>query len=158
MTEQEKHALIECAKYSAELAKVSHQKSIDEHNAAFRWLLASLFALNGGAIVAIINSSNAPKSLVHWPASLFFAGILAAFWMAIMAQNSDRRMIAAMAMWGAYWTEVSVTCEINPDRESEISRLVALGERFGRRGRQSGIISMALFGMGCILVWWHLSP
>jgi hypothetical protein len=148
--------VVELAKFTATLAQVSHEKNIDQHNATGRWLLASLFALNGGAILASINSSIIDKSTVLWSAPVFFVGILLAFVMAIMTQRSDRGMIAALSVWGLYWTQVASTKTRDDEQEKKIQRDIDVADRIGRKGRISGLISMFCFTVGCLITGLNL--
>jgi hypothetical protein len=127
-------------------------KTIDEHNAAFRWLLGSLFALNGGAAISLMGSKIVTVQVIFEAEKAFLSGVLSCFVMAILGQISDRKMIAKMHAWGLYWTKVSVTLEQDPEEEVQIRNAIAEAERTGRHARMAGIVSMASFLVGCILI------
>ena len=137
------------AEFECAAAAESRSKTIDEHNAAFRWLLASLFGLNGAVMAALISSDRLSASELTRAAPWFLAGIIFTFGMAIFGQLSDRRFISLTHRWGLYWSEVKVTCSQDPSREESIKWNMEAAERLGRRGRVCGLISMLMFVVGC---------
>ena len=151
-TDQKLDALKRLADFEAAAASESRAKTIDEHNAAFRWLIASLFALNGGAIIAIFGSGKLPSSVISHSVPSFLFGIFLTFAMVIFGQISDREMIKQMHSWGLYWSSVKATGKQNTSCEDEIKQKIGIAEQFGRRGRICGLFSMLSFVVGCILV------
>jgi hypothetical protein len=138
------------ARFEASAAVESRSKLIDEHNAAFRWIVASLFALNGGAILSIfgkggigINSSLA----AFW---VFLAGIIAIFLTVIFAQISDRLMIAQLHRWGLYWTTVCITGARDENDEKQIKGEIANAESYGLTSRRFAFVAMLLFILGVL--------
>ena len=144
-----RHAL---SLYEAKSAADVRLKTIDEHNSAFRWLLGSLFALNGGAAIALIGNQKISNSAILQAEVAFLAGILMCFTMAILGQLSDRGMIVKSHEWGLYWTTVSVTLQRNADQEAEITAAIVKAEMTGRKARLAGVAAMLCFVVGCILV------
>lgn len=136
------------AEFETASAIESRSKLIDEHNAAFRWMVASLFALNGGAIFSMLSGDRfglAPATPAFW---MFFGGIVSTFMTVILAQISDRLMIAQMHQWGLYWTMVRDTGTRDPQTEIEIKERIKRAEVLGRRSRYLAIFAMIWFMTG----------
>jgi len=151
MTPEKQQDLVrKSAEYQAALATESHLRLIDEHKAAFRWIVASLFALNGGAILSILSRSG--TSLVYAMPSFgaFFAGIVTTFVCVVFAQISDKMMIGQMHRSGLYWTSVSVIGERDPESETQISRGVKSSELVGKFSRFLAIFAMIFFLLGAL--------
>ena len=138
------------ADFEAAAAVESRSKLIDEHHSAFRWIIASLFALNGGAILTIFGKEElgiGSTFLAFW---VFFGGIVATFLTVITAQISDRLMIARMHGWGLYWTVVRVTGVRDEEQESQIKAGISSAERWGRFARLLAVFAMIWFVFGVL--------
>ena len=138
------------ADFEAKSAVESRSKLIDEHHSAFRWIIASLFALNGGAIFAIFGRGNFgldPIFLAFW---FFFAGIMSVFLSVIFSQISDRLMISQVHRWGLYWTTVSATGTRDVENESDIRQGIQRAESWGRKARLFALFAMAWFVIGVL--------
>ncbi len=143
-------AIRSLADFEASAAVESRSKLIDEHHSAFRWIIASLFALNGGAILSIFGKGELgvdPTFPAFW---VFFGGIIATFITVITAQISDRLMIARMHGWGLYWKTVGVMGERDEERESQIRQGIATAERWGRFARLMAVFAMIWFVFGML--------
>lgn len=86
----------------------SRKMLLEEHSAAFRWLVASLLATNGGAAVAILNMRSLENSLKLWPCVCFFVGVLLALLIGPLSQRANRRMIEPLGHLMGYWVSVAV--------------------------------------------------
>lgn len=128
----------------------SRSKMIDEHGSAFRWMVASLFALNGGSILSIFGSDGFGAPYLFLSFWVFFAGIIFTFATVIMAQISDRKMIAQLHSWGLYWTRVSCTGVTDLQHEKEIKDKISDAENFGRQARVLGFFAMMAFVVGVL--------
>ncbi len=138
------------AEFEASSAVESRSKLIDEHNSAFRWMVASLFALNGGAILSMFGRGSFGFDPIFPAFWIFFGGIVSTFFTVIVAQMSDRLMIARMHQWGLYWTTVRVTGRRDPENEGHIRLGIATAERWGRRSRYLAIFAMVWFVLGVL--------
>lgn len=143
--------LRQLAKFEVASATESRLKLIEEHGAAFRWLVASLFAVNGAGILALISNEGIDPSSVRAALFLFFLGLVAAFGTAFVAQQSDRKMISQIHRWGLHWAVVEVTCALDPTGEAEIKEGIAAAEATGRKARLIGWLSMVAFFSGAIV-------
>jgi hypothetical protein len=139
------------AEYEAAAAAEIRSKSMDEHNAAFRWLIASLFALNGGAILALLGSDHLTGAAILRSAPSFFLGVILTFAMVMLAQLSDRKMIQHIHSWGLYWSTVTASLLRDENQENQIKSAIEMAELTGRKARVCGLLSMACFVVGCIL-------
>ena len=142
--EKSKRALAEFEIRSAELTR---QRLQEQHDAGSRWLIASLFAINGGAIVAILSSEKFDHIELILPLTGYLIGLIASFVMAVALQISDRKMVAAMHGWGQVWTLFLVKCELDQEQELKAKEKITDAEKIGRFGRMTGLISMSLFSV-----------
>lgn len=138
------------AEFEATSAVESRAKLIDEHNSAFRWMVASLFALNGGAILSLFGNERFGLDATYPAFWTFFGGIVSTFLTVIVAQISDRLMIARMHEWGLYWSQVKITGARVVEAEEDIKSGIARAENWGRRSRQLAIFAMVWFVLGVI--------
>jgi len=143
-------AVSRLAAFEAAAAVESRAKLIDEHTAAFRWMIASLFALNGGAILTIFGTERIGVQPILPALWVFFAGIIATFVAVLFAQLSDRSMIAQMHSWGLYWTTVGSTKARDESHEESIKLGIRKAERLGRWGRVQAIFAMVFFVLGVL--------
>ena len=138
------------AEFEASSAVESRSKLIDEHHSAFRWMVASLFALNGGAILSIFGRDEFGLEPIFPALWIFFGGIVSTFLTVIVAQMSDRLMIARMHQWGLYWTTVRATGNRDVENEGQIRQGIVAAEKWGRRSRYLAIFAMVWFILGVL--------
>ena len=134
-----KHAL---AEFEVRAAEQSRQRLQEQHDSGTRWLLASLFSINAGAIVALIGADRFKDTNLVGPLGFYFAGVLFSFAMAVAVQISDRRMVAAVHGWGQVWTTFIKTGQLDADGEQKARARITDAENVGRRGRSFGLLSM----------------
>jgi hypothetical protein len=143
-------AMRRLAAFEVTAAEESRAKLIDEHSAAFRWMIASLFALNGGAILTIFGTERLGVQPVLPAFWVFFAGVVATFLAVLFGQLSDRAMIAQMHKWGLYWTTVASLDERDESQENSIKQYIENAERWGRWARIQAIFAMIFFVLGVL--------
>ena len=144
------HAIEALADFEAEAAVESRSKLIDQHHSAFRWIIASLFALNGGAILSIFGKGELGIGSTYLAFWVFFGGIVATFLTVVTAQISDRLMIARMHGWGLYWKVVGVTGIRDEEQESQIKAGISSAEKWGRFARLLALFAMIWFVLGVL--------
>jgi len=140
----------EIAGYETQVAIEARSKLKDEYSAAFRWMVASLFALNGGAILSIISSDSFglhPNLSAFW---VFFGGIVTTFLAVIFSQWSDRVMMAHKHRWGRYWITVSVAGERDEGVEAELKASERVADRVALAGRWQAVLAMLFFVSGVL--------
>ncbi|MFW2351476.1 hypothetical protein [Qipengyuania sp.] len=85
----------------------SRRTVIDEHSHSFRWLTASLLALNGGAALAVLSNETLEGSTKFYAGLCFLAGIAFALLVAVAGQRINRRAIPKLNDQLGYWLAVS---------------------------------------------------
>ena len=138
------------ADFEAASAVESRSKLIDEHKSAFRWIVASLFALNGGGILSMFGRDSLAFESIFPAFWIFFGGIVSTFFTVIVAQMSDRLMIARMHQWGLYWSTVRVIGRRDSENESHIREGIDTAEKWGRRSRYLAMFAMVWFVLGVL--------
>lgn len=134
-----KKALAEYEIRSAEQARTRLQ---EQHDAGARWLLASLFAINAGAVVALIGADRISDSAAIGPVSVYLLGVIFSFAMGTAVQISDRRMVTAVHGWGQYWSTFVEVGDLGDGAEEAARAKIDAAEKIGRLGRKFGLLSM----------------
>ena len=136
------HAKRALAEFEVRSAEQARQRLQEQHDSAGRWLLASLFSINAGAIVALIGADRFKDINLVWPLVSYFVGVLFSFAMAVAIQLSDRKMVVAVHSWGQVWTTFVTTGELVKASEEDAKAKIMEAEMVGRRGRVFGLFSM----------------
>ena len=130
------------AQFEVRSAEQARQRLMEQHDSGARWLLASLFSINAGAIVALAGADRFKDINLIWPLAFYFLGVLFSFAMAVAIQLSDRKMVSAVHSWGLVWTTFVTTGEIVEANEEAAKTKIKEAENIGRRGRVFGLFSM----------------
>lgn len=85
---------------------------IEEHSAAFRWLMASLLAINGGGLVSIA-SLELPNEYFLSSGACFWLGIIGALGVGWRSQAINRKAIEKLSEIEQVWTTVLALVELN---------------------------------------------
>ena len=144
------------AKFEIRSAEQARSRLQEQNNATTRWLVASLFTINAGPILAIFSSDNFEYINLRIPISIYFLGILCSFGMGVFLQISDRMMITAMHSWGQYWTTFVDISQSDETEEARIKGEIDNAETVGRRGRKFGLNSMFCFTVASLFVIGYL--
>ena len=125
---------------------------LEEHSAAFRWLLASLFAANGGAAVAVLNSNDVLPHGKQISLAFFLAGVLLSLLTAYFSQRAGRAMLPPMNALIGYWIGVSHSGSFDKAKLDQYEAdLVGVAGK-ARVTQVSGWIAAACFLIGSIVV------
>lgn len=82
-------------------------RALDEHAHAFRWLTASLLAINSGGAIAALNSEYLAAMHKIFAGGLFGLGLLAALLVGVLAQHANRKIIPTLQKQLGYWVSVA---------------------------------------------------
>jgi FtsH-binding integral membrane protein len=93
-------------------ASAARATLIDEHSAAFRWLMASLLAINGGGLVALADIE-LPKNFYVGSGASFWIGIVAALGLGWRSQVINRKAMEKLAVVEQVWTTALALGELN---------------------------------------------
>ncbi|GGB88112.1 hypothetical protein GCM10011494_03020 [Novosphingobium endophyticum] len=76
---------------------------LDENGATFRWLLASLLAVNGGSAVAILTAEKISGKAMILGGGAFSIGVFFALLLAFFTMKSTERMVAPLGTLSGFW-------------------------------------------------------
>jgi hypothetical protein len=79
-----------------------------QHTDAFKWMNGSLFAINGGGVIATLNSESIEINSRIWAGSFFIAGLLIMILVGVVSQNYIDRILPHKQNSIKYWRSVSV--------------------------------------------------
>ena len=123
---------------------------MDEHAASFRWLTASLFAANGGALIALVGSDNVPDFARVWAGFWFTVGIMFSLLTAWFNQRLVGRMIEPMANLIAFWGCIAHGMEFDESKHSELIAAVKNSTNRSWPIQTCGWIAAAVFLFGMV--------
>ena len=140
------------AKYELAALAESRGKLIDKHSAAFRCLVASLLAVNGGSALALFNSLQIEPFDKIWSGAAFAFGIFTALLCAYLSQGASRRMMDPLAVLSGFWIEVSAGGLFDVTRYAEVLEKIKEAQAASFSTRLAGWLSAMAFVIGVIIV------
>lgn len=147
-TEFVKRAAVEVATIVAE----SRRTVLDEHSHLFRWLTASLLALNGGAAVAMLGSETFDAATKFNSGACFVLGIVFALLVGVGGQRANMRVMPKLNDQLGYWLAVSHDGERVLEREQELDAELKQAQRVGIVARVCGWFSAFAFLFGTVAI------
>jgi hypothetical protein len=149
---QDIEALKAMARHSVESATDGRKRILEEHSAAFRWLMASFLAVNGAGLIYLKDAEFVTPGWVLYPAIAFYVGVVSAFAIAWLGQRAAGRSAEVMSELGVFWAMVAHTGEFH---EEEFKRLSVRAQRAVARTKfapLAGWLSLLSFSAGLILI------
>ena len=127
----------------------ARNRLIEEHAASFRWLIASLFAANGGALLALGGSEDVPAYAKLWACGWFTVGVFFALLTAWMNQKVIRKTLEPLSNLIAFWGAVAHGMEFDLNEHAKILDEAKTVTKRGWPVQVSGWAAalMFLFGM-----------
>ncbi|WP_305097066.1 hypothetical protein [Croceibacterium aestuarii] len=105
---------------------------IEEHSAAFRWLMASFLAINGGGLLAI-SDLEMPTTMFRIAGGAFWLGIICALGLAWRSQVINRQAIQRLSYIELIWATAIAVRDIDPkvaeDAERDFATISPLSAR-----------------------------
>lgn len=101
----------------------SRTRLLDENSATFRWILASLLTINGGAVVALLSSDHIEVTGKIVSGRYFCGGIFFAFFLAYMTSLSSVAALTPLMKLADFWIDALKVGELD---ESDAQRLKVL--------------------------------
>ena len=108
------------AKLELSTALGARNRLVEEHAASFRWLIASLFAANGGAIIALSAADAVPTHAKLWAGAWFTVGILCSLLIARMNQSMIQKTLDPLSNLIAFWGAVAHGMEFDGDEHTRL--------------------------------------
>ncbi|MBB4100162.1 hypothetical protein [Sphingomonas kyeonggiensis] len=143
-------ALIPLADQQIALTQAGLKSLIEETSASYRWLMASMLAINGAAAAAVLNGAMLPPAHKAAPLLFFYIGTMAALAIAFFGQLANRAMIAPVGNALVFWTQVKADQSLDEARWREIEAAITAAQKKGAASKLSGWISAAAFSLGIL--------
>ena len=147
----EKSLLTTLAMHICEQSMASSRMLMEEHSATFKWLMASLLALNSGGLFLIKDFFSNDHYFSVLAALAFFIGIFLSLMIAFVGQKSHQKMLPPVNKLAIYWRSVALTGEKNEDLKSRITKEMDEATVLGRWPSRIGFGSFFFFGLGLAL-------
>ena len=137
-----------------ELAKfeASRGRLMEEHSAAFRWLMASLLALNGAGLLALKDVITTHRWEVIVAGLCFYLGCGCALMVAVFGQRASQAGIEFLSYLIAFWTTVRVTGEYSKDEHESCVSGQQLAIDQSKKSPRIGWLSFGLFSIGLLFL------
>jgi hypothetical protein len=143
-----KQAALEIIRQTGE----ARQLMLQEHAHSFRWLIASLLAINGGAAIAVLSNIELHVATKAWSGGFFAAGIFAALLIGVISQRASQRVLTPLSNVTGYWLRIAHGDERDEEAEAGFAEQLKPALRLGVMGQILGWMSALLFGAGVVMI------
>jgi hypothetical protein len=124
---------------------------LEEHSAAFRWLMASLLAINAGGLLALDDAkTQSPYLLIS--GGLFLIGVLASLLIGVFSQRANQAVIVHLANVTNFWIEAYEKDEFDSESHQNLMDAGTAVLRRARSSRVAGWASAISFASAIILM------
>lgn len=137
-----------------ELSTTSEARNrlMDEHAASFRWLIASLFAANGGALITLGASEEIPPYARIWACGWFTLGTLFSLLTAWFNQKLIQRALDPLAALIAFWGCIAHGLDFDEEKHTNLIGDLQRSLKRSWPVQASGWLAVAMFLFGMIAV------
>lgn len=129
----------------------------DEHTHSFRWIMATLLAVNGGACLAILNHDAIHTTFRLVASGLFIGGLLMALLVAVFGQHSVQKSLGPLQKQIGYWMTVAADGEREEKFESDLNDELKVSARIGMWGRMAGWAAVLCFILGVVIAGYGIA-
>jgi hypothetical protein len=137
----------------AALEEIDHLKLVratswEQHSHSFKWLMASLLAVNGGALLAVFDSQYVSLGYQAFASGCFVIGIMAALLVAVFGQRSIQKSFPPLQKIIGYWMTVVEDGERLESLETDLNNELQTAVKYGRGAQICGWLSALAFLVG----------
>ncbi len=129
----------------------SRTRLLDENSATFRWILASLLTINGGALIALLSSYHIDIAGKIISGRYFCAGIFFAFFLAYITSLSSVAALNPLMSLADFWISALKTGELDEDDAQQLKELQTSMKSAVRPYSIASHVSGWLSVLGCLL-------
>jgi hypothetical protein len=123
---------------------------LDEHAASFRWLVASLFAANGGGLVAIATADKLSDYGMVWSCFWFGLGILSSLLCGWFNQRMVNWTLPPVNALIAFWARVAHGMPFDGNENQRLLDAITKSTKRGWLTQASGWLAAVTFILGMI--------
>ena len=144
--------LREAAKVEIAALNESRKLILEQHSHSFKWLMASLLAINGGASIAVLNAESISAHTKVLSGAFFAIGIFSALLVAVASQKISIKSLLPIQSQIGYWISVSRDGERVESTEGKLQGEMKAAIKLAWTAPLFGWISALLFvcGLGVI--------
>lgn len=146
--EQNLEQLRAVAAHVTEQAVEGRRHLLEEHSASFRWLMASLMAINGAGLISVKDMTFAEARYALAAAASFFFGIVCALLIAYFGQNSNQKMVDPLSRIALYWRSVAISGELDEKIQKELDLRMSEATKHSKWPARVGFASLGFFTLG----------
>lgn len=136
------------AAHAAQSASDGSRRLLEEHSAAFRWLMASFLAINAGGLIVLKDFDVASWPLRIVAAAAFYIGAVSALAIAWLGQRSARAAIEPMSKLSVFWSITAEAGEIDQDQLAQLNEDVSGVTSKAKLAPYAGWVSLLAFTIG----------
>lgn len=142
----------------AELAAATHSRNalLEAHQDAYKWLVASLLAINGAGLLAVFNAAGLHDVGKIAAAAFFYLGIISSLLSSYLGQRANRLMIEPLSELMGYWITVAHDGDHVPERWEAINAKIQRAVRRSWAVQAAGWASAVCFSAGLLVVGMNL--
>jgi hypothetical protein len=140
------------AAHAADTASDGRRRLLEEHSAAFRWLMASFLAINGGGLVFLKDLEIESPTLRITAATAFYLGIVSALAIAWLGQRSARAAVEPMSKLSVFWAMTAEAGEIDEGELTKLNNEISAVTAKARLAPVAGWASLLSFTVGLALL------
>jgi hypothetical protein len=118
---------------------------IEEHSASYKWLMASLLAVNSGGLFALSESLPVNDLTELIAGTAFLVGILSSLSIAWLGQIASRKMLAPIGELHSFWTLIAAGDEFNQQKHEQIAGKIEATQRKSKWARSAGWLAVLSF-------------
>ncbi|HEY0623807.1 hypothetical protein [Sphingomonas sp.] len=144
--------MIEVARLELQALAEFRQITLEQHTSGYKWLTASLLAVNGGAAAALLSADKIRLTDVRWAFVAFVFGILLSLASARLNQSFAMKALPSLQEMSGYWASVMVTGARDDAREKALNGKAKSSMRGAWLGQAAGWASALSFVVGVVLV------
>ncbi len=142
----------EIARFVLDSTSKLQDRLLDENSAAFRWLMASLLAINGGAALGIMSSNIVARVGIVYAGSSFTVGTVFAILLGLVTARSAEKAFEPIASMNEFWLNVALSGQFD---EVELkAKMKSLESRVSPSKLASyltGFLSLGFFLLGVVI-------
>jgi hypothetical protein len=135
-----------------EVSKTTQMLSmlLQAHQDAYKWLLGSLLAINGGGMLALLNANGLDRKVTIVIAIFFYLGIMNALLSGYLSQKANQYLIEPLGKSIGYWMSVAHDGEHVPKAWEDIEERIQQSVKKAWPVQVAGWISALCFSIGVL--------
>jgi hypothetical protein len=124
---------------------------LEEHSAAFRWLTASLLAINAGGLLSL-KDADLQTGVSLFAGALFLIGVLASLLIGVFSQRANQATLIHLTNVTNFWVETYEKEEFDAEAHEKLMAVSPMLLKRASKSRIAGWVSAICFAVAVILM------